>query len=62
MSVHNFADDSTLSSFAKPVTLLLEILLAESQNGIKWFSENKMIVTPDEFKSITIQKKSNKQT
>ena len=44
------ADDNTLSSFAKSVTLLVEIL------AIKWFSENKMIVNPDKFKSIIIQK------
>ena len=52
--------DNTLSSFAKSVTLLVEILMAESQNAIKWFSENKMIVNPDKFKSITMQK--NNQT
>ena len=33
--------------------------MAESQNAIKWFSENKMIVNPGKFKSIVIQK-SNK--
>ena len=52
----NFADDDTLSSFVKSVTLLVEILMAESQNVVKWFSENKMIVNPDRFKSIIIQK------
>ena len=36
-SVHNFADDNTFSSFAKSVTLLVEILMTESQNAIKWF-------------------------
>ena len=56
MSVHNFADDNTLSSIAKSVTLLVEILISESQNAIKWFSENKMIVNPDKFKSIVIQR------
>ena len=55
-SVYNFADDNILSSFAKSVTLLLETLMAES-NAIKWFSENKMIVNPDKFKSIVIHKK-----
>ena len=29
--------------------------MAESQNAIKWFSENKMIVNPDKFKSIITQ-------
>ena len=38
-SVHNFADDKTLLSFAKSVTLLVEILMAESQNAVKWFFE-----------------------
>ena len=45
-----------MSSFAKSVTLLVEILTAESQNTIKWFSENKVIVNPDKFKSIFIHK------
>ena len=57
-SVHNFAGDNTLSSFAKSATLLVEILMTESQNGIKWFSENKMIVNPDKFKSVFIHKSS----
>ena len=44
-SVHNFADDNTLSSFAKSVMLLVEVLTAESRNAIKWFSENKILLT-----------------
>ena len=57
-SIYKFADDDTLSSFAKPVALLMEILMAECHNAIKWLSENKMIVNPNKFKSIII-KKSN---
>ena len=57
-SVHNFAGYNTLSLFAKSATFLGEILMAESQNVIKWFSENKMIVNPDKFKSIFIHKSS----
>ena len=56
MSQHNFADNNALSSFTKSVTLLVEILIAESQNEIKWFSENKIIVNLDKFKPIVIQK------
>ena len=55
-SVHNFADDNALSLLAKSVTLLVEILMAKSQNAIKWFSENKMIINPDKFKSVLLQK------
>ena len=52
-SVHNFAN--TLLSFTKSVMLLVEILMTESKNAVKWFSKNKMIVNPDKFKSIIIQ-------
>ena len=37
---------------------LVEILTTESQNTIKWFSENKVIVNPDKFKSSFIYKSS----
>ena len=56
-----FADDSILSSFAKSVKLLLEILITESKNTIKWFSDNKIIVNDDKFKSIIIQKSNSKK-
>ena len=40
-SVHNFADDNTLSSFTKSVTLLVEILMAESQcNQMVFWQQN----------------------
>ena len=52
------ADDNTLLSIAKSVTLLAETLMAESQNAMKWFSENKMMINPENFKLIVIQKGS----
>ena len=55
-SAHNFPDRNTLSSFAKLVTLLVEIRTTEYQNAIKWFSENKMIVNPGKFESFVIPK------
>ena len=42
--------------------MLLEIPIAESKNAKKRFSDNKMIVNPDRFKSIIIQKKAIKQS
>ena len=57
-SVHNFADDNILSSFAKSLTLLLEILTTESQKAFKWFSQNKMMINPDKFKSVGVHKNS----
>lgn len=41
VSAYNFADDNTLSSFARSVDLLLEVLINEYENAIKWFSDNK---------------------
>ena len=55
-SVHNFADDNTLSCFAKTVKDLINVLKEESEVAINWFSSNKMIVNPDKFKSIILTK------
>ena len=55
-SVHNFADDNTLSYFAKTVKDLINVLKEESEVAINWFSRNKMIVNPDKFKSIVLTK------
>ena len=46
----------TIISFAKSVTLLVEILMAESENAIKWFSENKMIVTLTNLNQLLFRK------
>ena len=56
VSIHNFADDNTLSSAKETVFDLIEILKSESENAVKWFSDNKMFVNPNKFKSIIIQK------
>ena len=56
-SVHNFADDNTLSRFAKTVKDLINILKEESEFAINWFSSNEMIVNPDKFKSVILTKK-----
>ena len=58
-STHNFADNNAPSPSSRSVKLLLEILIAESKNSIKLFSDNKMIVSPGTFKSIIIQKTIN---
>ena len=39
-TVHNFADDNTLSSFAKTFDKLKEILESESKCAIEWFTRN----------------------
>ena len=45
--VYNFADDNTLSAFAKTIMELISILERESVNIVNWFDANKMLVNPD---------------
>ena len=54
--VHYFADDNTLSSFAKTFAKLKEILESESECAIEWFTRNGMFVNPDQFKAFVIDK------
>ena len=66
VSVFNFANDNTLSTFAKRIYKLISILEREFLNKVDWFNANKVIVNPDKFhvlgidnKSRTINKKAN---
>ena len=61
-TVHNFADDNTLSAFAYSIQELIKILESESEIAIKWFKDNKMIVNPDKFQAILIDKRQNSHT
>ena len=56
-TVHNFADDNILSSFAKTFAKLKEILESGSECAIEWFTRNGMFVNPDKFKALVIDKK-----
>ena len=55
-SLHNFADDNTLSAFANSVTELINILEKESEIAINWFKENGMSVNPEKFHGIIINR------
>ena len=55
-SVHNFADDNTLASFASTLKDLLPILESECEAAINWLHNNKMIVNPDKFQIILLVK------
>ena len=48
-SVHNFADDNTLASFASTLKEFLPILESEFQTAMNWLHNNKMILNPDTF-------------
>ena len=61
-SAHNFADDNTLSSFAKTIENLISILESESETTINWFKDNRMIVNPGNFQAIIFDKPKENHT
>ena len=46
--LYNFADDNTDD--------LLKILKEESESAVKWFRKKNMIVNPEKFQAIVLQK------
>ena len=61
-SVHNFADDNTLSMFEETIQNLIALLENESNTAIEWFQNNKMMVNPGKFQAIIIDKKKKCHT
>ena len=55
-SMYNFADDNSLSAIAKSVAELKNTLQSESEIFIIWFKKNKMIVNPEKFQAIILDK------
>ena len=56
--LYNYADDNTISAFANTINELINILQSESEIAISWFQKNEMIVNPDKFQAIIINKGS----
>ena len=61
-SVHDFADDNTLSAFAETVSKLINILQSDSEVITDWFKKNQMIVNPDKFQILILDKKKEDHT
>ena len=61
-STHKFADDNTLSSFAKTIQNLISILESESEIAINWFENNHMIANPGKFQDIILDKHKGNDT
>ena len=53
----NFADDNSLSKAGSSVEPVIADLEHDSQIAIEWFTENKLIANPDNFKAILISSK-----
>ena len=61
-SVHDFADDNSLSTFESNIKNLKLILESESKTAISCFQSNKMIVNPGKFQGIIINIKKQNHT
>ena len=59
---HNFADDNTLCCFAKTLRGLVTILQSECETAINWLHNNHMIVNPDKFQVIFLDKRRSDST
>ena len=57
-SLQNFDNDSTLSSFAKSIDSLANILESESNCATDWSDQNKMIFNPDKFQAIMLDSRN----
>ena len=62
MCISNFADDNTLTTFAKNVETSISVLAFESVIAIDWFETNKIIVNLGKFQSIIIDKDHTKES
>ena len=56
-SIHNFADDNTLSAWANTISDLINKLESDSNIAIEWFKVNKMMVNPVRYQAIVINRK-----
>ena len=61
-SIHNFTDDNTLSAWANTISDLINKFESDSNIAIEWFKMNKMIVNPDKFQAILLNKKRSDLT
>ena len=53
-TLHNYADDNTLTAFSNTVPNLVRILEQESNIAIDWLERNQIIANPDKFHAILV--------
>ena len=56
--VYNFADNNTISTASKNMSNLIQTLEKESETAVAWFNQNKMIVNPDKFQAMLVEKRN----
>ena len=55
-NIHNYADDSTITSYSNSKNNLIKSLEYETSKALAWLDNNKMIVNPDKFQCIICTK------
>ena len=55
-TLHNYADDNTLTASSNSVPNLVKILEQESNVAIEWLERNQMIANPDKFHAVLVTK------
>ena len=55
--LYNFADDNTITSSSGTLSQLIKDLQSEGNNATDWFKMNNMIVNPEKFQAIIIDRK-----
>ena len=60
--MHNFADDNTLSAWGETVSKVIDTSESESNIPFDWFTKNEMIINPDKFQAIILDKKKSNLT
>ena len=60
--MNNFADDNTLSAWEETVFKLIDSLESESNIAIDCFTKNEMIIDPDKFQAIILDRKKSNLT
>ena len=61
-SIHNFTDHNTLPVCTNIISDLINKLESDNNIAIEWFKMNKMIVNPDKFQAIVLNKKRSDLT
>ena len=51
-TLHNYADDNTISACSNSISNLIRTLESESSVALSWLSNNKMIANPEKFHAI----------
>ena len=57
--MHNFAGDNSFSAIAQTLTELKNTLQSDSGVVVNWFKNNKMIVNPEKFQAIILDKQKH---